>query len=142
MRPVLAAVLAAVLVLPACASAPEPFTVMGTLTLTSDAGRMGGWDAGYGPCQGMDTSDYVDVAGGAPVTVYDATGKIIGAGTLADGEPVEDVYRQCRFAFAIPNVPDVEDSDLYQVEVGRHGRVTVAKEDARAGRVALTLGDS
>jgi hypothetical protein len=119
----------------ACTAEPEPFTLKGSMTLHGNAGRVNGWDTGVGPCEGM--SGYDDIRGGASVTVYDATGRVVGTDPLDPGTSTG--WRTCKFTFAVPVTPK-EESDHYQVEVSHRGKTVVDEEDARMRYIELTLG--
>ncbi|MFF7190501.1 hypothetical protein ACFZAR_36020 [Streptomyces sp. NPDC008222] len=121
-------------------STPATFTLRGTMTLTSDAsfqvGTVDSW-----ACTG-DASGYGDIATGTAVTVYDASGSIVGTGSLGAGRftesPETSTNRRCRFAFVIPSVPG--GSKFYQVEVSHRGKVTVSAAEAKAGKFGASLG--
>lgn len=81
-------------------------------------------------CQGVGGFD--DMGAGTSVTVYDASGTIVGSGGLVFGIRHGDT---CEWDFGINDLPDVP---FYQVEVSHRGKITVANADL--GQVALTLG--
>lgn len=81
-------------------------------------------------CEGV--GGYDDMTEGATVTVYDSTGKVIGAGALMEGLAGDDL---CVWSFTVDNVPD---APFYQVEVSHRGKVTVARSEASS--VSLSLG--
>lgn len=119
---------------------PGTFTLRGSMTLTSGAsfqvGTVDSW-----ACTG-DASGYGDIATGTAVTVYDASGSIVGTGSLGAGRftesPETSTDLRCRFVFAVRSVP--EDSKFFQVEVGHRGKVTVPAVEAKAGGFAASLG--
>ncbi|SED51821.1 hypothetical protein SAMN04489727_8194 [Amycolatopsis tolypomycina] len=109
-------------------SSGETFDLRGTFTLNSSG-------YGYSACGG--SGDYSDITTGTAVTVYDAAGTVLSQGALGTGRP--DGAGTCVFSLAAPNVPSGE--KFYLVEVSHRGRIMVQPEDARAGKVALTLGN-
>ncbi|MGM1057817.1 hypothetical protein [Saccharothrix sp. Mg75] len=111
------------------ASAPETFELTGAMALLDGATGA----ATRGECEGY--RGYDDIAEGTQVTVYDASGKAVGLGRLANAEYSSGV---CGFTFAVPDVPIGE--KIYQVEVSHRGKVSFDAEAARKGDVTLTLG--
>ncbi|MGW4110058.1 hypothetical protein ACWEFJ_04200 [Actinosynnema sp. NPDC004786] len=108
---------------------PTAFELRGTLDLTDGA-------TGYadsGECAGY--RGYDDIAEGAQVTVYDASGKAVALGKLSNAQYEGSV---CSFEFVVGNVPLGE--NIYQVEVSHRGKVSYTFEQAKAGKVALSLG--
>lgn len=85
------------------------------------------------PCYGY--RGMSDLNQGTSVTVYDASGTIVGAGVLGSGTSPDRMG--CMFPFEVKGVPAGE--DFYQVEISHRGRVTVSAEDAQAGRVKLQV---
>ncbi|MGW3958432.1 hypothetical protein ACWED2_01335 [Amycolatopsis sp. NPDC005003] len=100
------------------------FDLRGTFTLYSR----------YGTCGG--SGGYSDITTGTAVTVYNAAGTVLSQGALGTGRP--DGAGSCVFSLAAPNVPASE--KFYLVEVSHRGRIMVQPEDARNGKVALSLG--
>ncbi|MHA6793506.1 hypothetical protein ACVGVM_08310 [Pseudonocardia bannensis] len=84
-------------------------------------------------CEG--SGGYSDITLGTSVTVYDASGTVVGTGHLGRGSAAEG---GCTFPITVLNVPG--GSSFYQVEVSHRGRITVQAADARAGLVGVTLG--
>jgi hypothetical protein len=85
-------------------------------------------------CEG--TGGYSDITTGAAVTVYDASGTVVGVGALEQGKRVgAQVIQQCRFTFIIPGLPV---GKFYKVEVSHRGQATVTA--AGVGDVELSLG--
>lgn len=78
---------------------------------------------------------YDDIDEGTSVTVYDATGKIVGAGVLSQG--TKTTLGGCEFTFSVPDVPVGQ--GFYQVEVASRGKVTTDEEKAKSGQVFLGL---
>jgi hypothetical protein len=107
---------------------PATFTLRGTFELNEGSTRI---DSG---CEGY--RGYNDIAKGAGVTVYNAVGAVVAKGELGDSTYTGSV---CAFKLFVVDVPDGE--KFYQVEVTHRGKITVPAEDAKAGRVALTLGN-
>lgn len=119
-------------------SANRTFVLHGTFTLRDTSYSSFGGSSVYthndGSCSG--TGGYNDIAEGASVQVYDAAGKVIATGVLGASDMVSS---ECVFTLLVPEVPTGE--EFYQVEVTNRGKVTVTAEEAKAGKVALTLGN-
>lgn len=81
------------------------------------------------------TGGYSDIRDGAGVTVYNADGKIVGTGALANSL---DLGGDCMFGFTVLKVP--ESAGPYQFEITHRGRLTVSETDAKAGNASATLG--
>lgn len=113
-------------------AAPEPaFEMWGAVRLDSE-----GAFSMNPECGGKDSYD--DINPGAPVTVYDGTGKALAKGTLDKGKfEGKDLLAPCVFTFSVVNVPGGLDS--YQVEVSHRGRVSVSSAEAKS-LVVLSLG--
>ncbi|MEV4315188.1 hypothetical protein [Actinocrispum sp. NPDC049592] len=107
---------------------PGTFILRGTFQLTDGVTSSGTGCAGY--------RGYNDIAEGAGVTVYNAAGAVVATGELGDSTYNGSV---CTFKLVIVNVPDGE--KFYQVEVTHRGKISVPEADAKAGLVALTLGN-
>src|SRR5262245_14532244 len=125
-RGIVAAVVAGVLLVSACSSdddpsgadpesAPGHFAVRGTLSVPS-ATYVAEGEKTKGFCTVKD--GYEDLRTGASVAVTDAGGQVVGVGSLLD---IDRTSEECRYSFAIPNVP--EGSDTYGIEVGSRGIV-------------------
>jgi hypothetical protein len=106
----------------------EAFDLRGTFTLNSSG-------YGYSSCGG--SGGYSDITTGTAVTVYNAAGTVLSQGALGTGRP--DGAGSCVFSLSAPNVPAGE--KFYLVEVSHRGRIMVQPDDARNGRVALSLGN-
>lgn len=142
---VIGAVLAVVLVVDrtgnsaesAPASEPSTFTLIGTLVLQDEV------VATTKGCAG--DRGYDDIQVGASVTVYDPSGDVIAVGKVNKATQ-KDVSRignysfigSCELAFSATNVP--AEHPIYSVEVSHRGKVAVSADDAKNGRVELTLG--
>ncbi|MFB7665374.1 hypothetical protein ACFC1R_15720 [Kitasatospora sp. NPDC056138] len=113
--------------------APKPgaFVSAGSLRLTGAGVPMPGTAPG---CSGR--GGYADITEGAGVTVYDASGRVVGEGSLPAGAKAD--LTSCVFPFSVPDVP--EGSEHYQVEVAHRGKPTVSAEDAKAGKFAGSPG--
>jgi hypothetical protein len=87
-----------------------------------------------GGCNG--TGGYSDIAPGAPVTLKDGDGKVLGSTVLGEGS---GSVTNCDFKFSIPTVPEVP---FYSIEVGRRGAITnsLAVMQASNWAFGLTLG--
>ncbi|WP_410616032.1 hypothetical protein [Amycolatopsis sp. lyj-109] len=103
------------------------FDLRGTFTLYSSG-------YGYSACGG--SGGYSDITTGTAVTVYNAAGTVLSQGALGTGRP--EGTGTCIFSLAAPKVPAGE--KFYLVEVSHRGRIMVQPEDARTGKVALSLG--
>jgi hypothetical protein len=106
------------------------------LTGTVDLITSDGVVASASGCSGKD--GYSDLAPGAPVTVKDESGKLIGTGSLDAGKAGQGV--RCTWKFSIDNLPDAK---FYQVEVSHRGELNFSKADLdKAGwKVFATVGD-
>jgi hypothetical protein len=105
----------------------EAFDLSGTFTLHSTG-------YSYSTCGG--SGGYSDITAGTAVTVYNAAGTVLSQGALGTGH--SDGIGTCVFSLSAPNVPAGE--KFYLVEVSHRGRIMVQPDDARYGRVALSLG--
>jgi hypothetical protein len=121
-----AAVVTTVVVLRS-ATAPETFTLTGTLTLRDP-------DPFGEPC--VMSGGYSDINAGAQVVVTGAAGQTLALGHLQPGAYSDAPY--CRFPFTVPQVPAGE--SFYAVEVTHRGKVQYTEERLRRP-IDLTLGD-
>lgn len=133
MKPVLI-VVASVLLLAGCSSAPVPIDVAGNLTLSSSAAFKLDGDLGC-----MASSGYDDIVTGGQVVVSDGGGKTLGLGALAAGivKTTDALNWSCVFSFTVPKVP--AGGAFYKVAVGHRGAIQFTETDLKSG-VALTLG--
>ncbi|MEV6646274.1 hypothetical protein [Amycolatopsis sp. NPDC051371] len=113
--------------IPGTSTSGEAFDLRGTFTLFSTG-------SGYSTCGG--SGGYSDITTGTAVTVYNAAGTVLSQGALGTGH--SDGAGTCVFSLSAPNVPSGE--KFYLVEVSHRGRIMVQPDDARYGRVALSLG--
>ena len=112
---------------------PAPFSLTGTLQLTSDSIKTTGLPGGYS-CAG-DRNDN-DIGPGATVTVADETGKLIAKGAI------ESSYGQqgsCLFLFRVNEVPGGQ--KFYRVQVAQRGETRYTEAEAKAG-INLSLGST
>ncbi|MEU5496163.1 hypothetical protein [Streptomyces griseofuscus] len=115
----------------------KPFTLRGQFVLNAHA-TTATFDS-PGDCIGYGGGGTGDIVPGAPVSVYDADGKVVAQGKLGAGELLDASSSvPCRFTVTVPDVPG--GSKFYQVEVSNRGKVTVSEADAQAGRFAASLG--
>ena len=110
-------------------SSPATFTMVGTFNLYGTSSTIDG------TCRG--SGGYSDIADGAAVTVYDAAGKVDAVGAITKPESLGGLG--CSFSVVVSDVPNGE--KFYQVEITHRGKITVTADDAKAGRVALSLGN-
>jgi hypothetical protein len=106
----------------------QAFDLSGTFTLYSTG-------YSYSTCGG--SGGYSDITTGTAVTVYNAAGTVLSQGALGTGH--SNGAGTCVFSLSAPNVPAGE--KFYLVEVSHRGRIMVQPDDARYGRVALSLGN-
>jgi hypothetical protein len=102
-----------------------PYTIRGRLTLvTADLREAGAACAGQG--------GYADIQAGKPVTVSDASGRIIGVGQLTAGHrgASREAARDgaCDFEFAIAGVPEV---NVYAIELEGRGTLQYSLREMR-----------
>ncbi|GAB2752224.1 hypothetical protein GCM10027199_25970 [Amycolatopsis magusensis] len=107
---------------------PDSFSLRGSMTLYDTKSAVNG-------CLG--SGGYSDIHTGASVTVYGASGSVVGNGHLGPGKSATS--GSCAYSLLVENVPEGE--KFYQVEVSHRGKITVTAENAKAGLVALSLGD-
>jgi hypothetical protein len=103
---------------PAAPSAPATITVHGSLVL--DGPISFGLDGGF--CAGL--GGFNDIAAGAPVVIYDASGKQLSVTALPPGtqsDKFDDPSRQCWFTFDIVGVP--AGVGPYSIEVSHRGKI-------------------
>ena len=123
-RSVLAAtVLLASVAIAGCSSAPETFTVTGTVVMPipDDQVFTGLEVEGQGPvpkteCEGK--GSHADVTAGAQVLIRDGRGKLLAVGELGPGA-VQVEASSCSFALTVDGVP-IEKA-LYSLEVAHRG---------------------
>lgn len=103
----------------------EPFTLAGTLQLSSDVIKTTGLPGGY-KCAG--TRDYGDIGPNAPVTVADESGKLLAKGVI-DGS--ESGGEGCVLKFQVADVP--AGAHFYRVKVAQHPEMSYTETEAKAG---------
>jgi hypothetical protein len=86
-----------------------------------------------GSCFG--TGGFADIRGGADVVIYDATGKALVVGSIADGRAQGDSFAPCLFAFDVPGVP----AGVGPYTIGVAGRRPAPFAEAEAGTLSLVL---
>lgn len=110
----------------------KTFDVSGTMTLTTSSGVVGG----EGVCLG--SGGYDDLREGAPVVVYDASGKKVAIGELGPGVPDSEYPTvSCHFDFSVADVPTGD--TVYSVEVASRGEVSFKPADAKS--LELSIGN-
>ena len=92
-----------------------PYTIRGRLSLISaNLSQSGSICAGQG--------GYVDIQAGKPVTITDATGRVIGVAKLGTGHRARPDEATpdgaCDFEFLVGGIPEV---DVYGIELARRG---------------------
>lgn len=106
-------------------------TINGALQLTGFLGSAV-WFRDNNPQGGvcLGSSGFKDISGGAAVTVYDASGKVIAVANTTDGlwtdMPTNHGDGTCIFQFTVKNVPA---SDFYGIEVSHRGQVRYSAAD-------------
>jgi hypothetical protein len=135
---------------PGTSAAAETHTISGSMQVRSFDGcgpagmgaleslnRMSDLGAGGTvPCPDGPGGGYRDIADGAQVTISDNKGAVLAVGALKSGTlTLSGVH----FDFTIPNVPD---TDIYQVDVSNRGSMNYARETLASNgwNVALQLG--
>lgn len=109
---------------------PSGFTVSGVLTLhqsTSTYSTNAYTTLKYPlehTCDGQ--GGFSDIRPGASVTVYDASGTIVGSGAITDDGSTSSTG--CQFPFTVPNVPT--GSAFYQYEISHRGKLTFTADEA------------
>jgi hypothetical protein len=111
----------------------EPFTLAGTLRLSSDALKTTGLPGDY-KCAG--TKDYGDIGPNTPVTVEDEAGKLLAKGAIESSNKASD---SCLLLFRVNDVP--AGARFYRVQVARQPEMSYTEEEAKAG-VSIAVGDS
>jgi len=112
---------------------PPPFTLTGTLQLTSDTIKTSDLPNGYS-CAG--DRDYLDIGPGAAVTVANETGRLVAKGNI------QSSYGQqgsCLFLFKVNDVPGGD--KFYRVQVAQRGETSYTEAEAKAG-IHLVLGST
>ncbi|MFF1868705.1 hypothetical protein [Kitasatospora herbaricolor] len=119
---------------PTLASTPTS-TAAATFTLTGTMEVAGAthWRRVSTQCEG--TSGYDDIAEGTSVTVYSASGTVVGTGRLTNGVVFGSA---CSLSVVVEKVP--VGADFFQVEVSHRGKLTLSAADAKAGKFAGSLG--
>ena len=107
-------------------SAPQPFTVKGTLEVVNS-------DFGADPCS-IAGNEYI--VEGAAVTVTDASHKTVALGQLGAGHK-DNASLGCSFTFTVNDVPP--GPKFYGVEISHRGSVQYTAAQLHDG-VALSLG--
>ena len=93
-------------------------------------------------CSTDRTSGFGDLQKGANVTVYNASGKVVGVGQLSRGTIPSAGSRgsadpvQCKWSFSVANLPR---SDFYGISVTHRGTVNFSAQQVRDGNVHLSL---
>jgi hypothetical protein len=110
-----------------------PYTISGRLSLIS--GNL--LEAGSG-CTGQ--GSYASIHGGAPITVTDASGRVIGVGHLAMGQrrPTagSTAAETCDFEFVVGGLPEV---DVYSIHLERHGSLQYTLTEMKRQNWAIRL---
>jgi len=111
----------------------EPFTLAGSLRLSSDVVKTAGLPGGY-KCAGA--RDYGDVGPDAPVTVEDESGKLLAKGAIHGSNSGDD---GCVLKFRVDDVP--AGAKFYRVHVAQHPEVSYTEAEAKAG-VEFLMGNT
>ncbi|WP_392963148.1 hypothetical protein [Streptomyces sp. LN245] len=104
----------------------QAFTLVGQVQVAGAPGASG-------LCAG--THEYGDLDKGAPVTVFDAAGRVVATGSLGSG--AYDTSARCVFPLAVRGVPG--GSASYSVQISLHGKTEITNETARTGRLVVKL---
>ena len=112
---------------------PAPFTLTGTLQLTSDSIKTSGLPSGYS-CAG--DRDYLDIGPGAAVTVVNEAGRLVAKGVIESSYGQQD---SCLFLFRVNDVPGGQ--RFYRVQVAQRGETSYTEAEAKAG-ITLALGSA
>jgi hypothetical protein len=120
---------------PSSAESPAepPFTLAGTLHLSSDVMKTAGLPGGY-KCAGA--REYGDVGPGAPVTVADESGKLLAKGAIKGSRDGSD---GCSLTFQVDDVPT--GAHFYRVQVAQHPEASYTEAEAKAG-VDFLMGNT
>ncbi len=109
----------------------EPFSIAGTVRLTSDIAKDSGLPAGY-KCMGA--KDFGDIGPNAPILVEDESGKLLAKGSIEGSSRSHD---ECLLKFRVSDVPG--GAQFYRVQVGKHQEMSYTEAEAKAG-VELLVG--
>ncbi|MFF2365724.1 hypothetical protein ACFVU0_23910 [Streptomyces sp. NPDC058122] len=105
----------------------QAFTLVGQVEVAGEPGASGS-------CAG--DHEYGDLDKGAPVTVFDAAGRVVATGSLGSG--AYGTYARCVFPLAVKGVPG--GSASYSVRISLHGKTEITNEVARTGGLVVKLG--
>lgn len=118
---------------PAMVTAAGTVVLSGTESITNDGPGTECWAYGNDPLSeqiGTDgpPSTYADVKQGAQVVITDASGKVVGTGTLdagvadpiSDGQTAGNARYPCDFTFTASNLPG--GGSFYGIKVGTHSQ--------------------
>ena len=115
-------------------SVAEPFTLAGTLRLSSAATTTAKNLPGGYACAGA--HDYGDVGPAAPVLVEDESGKLLAKGAI---DASSSAHNECALKFQVDDVP--AGAHFYRVKVAQHPEMSYTESEAKTG-VDFTLGDT
>jgi hypothetical protein len=109
------------------AQAPESHTVAGVVVFDGDS-----WTGPAGAlCSTVGHAEAADVQSGAQVTLKNANGAVVGAGTLGTGQQVlsSGTTYSCGFHYAVSQIPK---SNFYQFSLGSRAPVTYSYAQMQA----------
>ena len=115
-----------------------PYTISGRLSLVAANLQQAG-----STCTGQDK--YASIQAGAPITITDGTGRVLGVGHLAVGHLVVGQRRRtgdsatggaCDFEFVIGGIPEVE---VYGINLERHGSLQYSLTEMKQQNWAVEL---
>ncbi|GAA2454117.1 hypothetical protein [Streptomyces macrosporus] len=109
---------------------PDTFGTSGSITLADPDGFT---ELSEG-CSG--DNGYEDLDAGTEVTVTDASGTVVAAGSLEPGEVADYT---CVFTFTVDDIP--AGSKLYRVEVSHRGALTHTEAELREGELSFSIGE-
>ncbi|MGA4960483.1 hypothetical protein [Streptomyces lavendulocolor] len=109
------------------------FTAAGQVTV------FGSWVHGQEGEGCVGTDAFADLRGGAPVRVFDLSGRQVAQGTLQDGTAGEVIGDSCTWPLNVTIVPG--GALQYQIQVGDHAPLTKTPEELQSG-LKLSYGTS
>jgi hypothetical protein len=110
-----------------------PYTVSGRLSLISENRRQSGSEC-------MEQDNDASIQAGAPITITDATGRVLGVGHLATGHPRltgdSAPGGTCDLEFVVGGIPEVE---WYRIGLGQHGSLQYSLAEMKQQNWAVRM---